>query len=88
MTSLYIYEHDFFAENESCAGSEHLESFVVTIDDIQALKPPSVHWTDEETLSQSSESIGSASLTTVTSLSTLDVSSLSEGEIVSPIACV
>ena len=87
MTSLIFIctNADFFTENESCAGSEHLESFAVTIDDIQTLKAPSVHWTDEETLSQSSESSGS-SLTTVTSLNTLDVSSLSEGEIVFPTA--
>ena len=60
-----------------------MKSFVVTVDDILAVKPPSVHWTDEESLSQSSSD---SSLTTVTSLSTLNVSTLSEGEIAFPVA--
>ena len=55
---------------------EHLKSVVVDI--LTVIKPPSVHWSDEEdTISESG-----STLTTVTSLSTLDVSSLSEGEVV------
>ena len=73
------------AEIEPCAARmEDMKSFVVTIADIEDVRPSSLHWKGKETLSQCSDS----SFTTVTPLSSLRLSvsslSLSEGEIVLP----
>ena len=85
LSSIFTY-NNFFTEKDqqSFFGNEDFKSTVVTIGDIEAVKPPSLHWTDEETLSQWSGS----SLTTVSSLNNLSILSLSEGEIVLPVTRV
>ena len=48
----------FSLENEPCdVKKEDLKSCAITISDImEEIHPPSVHWTDDESVSQSSES--------------------------------
>ena len=75
---MFIYSSRtfFFSENEPGDGrKEDLKSCVVTIADImEEIHPPSVHWTDEESLSQSSESSD-----------TLSVISVGQEEVVAPL---
>ena len=75
---MFTYSSRTFFPSENEPGDirkEDLKSCVVTIADIlEEIHPPSVHWTDEESLSQSSESSD-----------TLSVISVGQEEVVAPV---
>ena len=75
---MFIYSSRIFFSSENEPGDgrkEDLKSCVVTIADIlEEIHPPSVHWTDEESLSQSSEFSD-----------TLSVISVGQEEVVGPV---